>query len=287
MKKNLLWIILLIAMTILTHFTYVRADSGWDSSYDSGSSWSSSDYGWSSSDYGRSSHSSGSSSSSDGIDLGFFIVFMLVIIFIGLANKGGAVKRTAPTRIVTPLPSTTVTDEDLKKYGIDKEQFKQMVYDKYVEIQKAWMNFEYDKLKELLTNELYNSYIMQLDALKLKNEQNIMSDFTLVDVRIIGLKEEYGILNVETYLNVTMYDYVVDKDKNVVRGDDKHKIDIKYTITFVRTAEEGEPVTKCPSCGAEIEGVTGGQCEYCRTLIVVDAKNFVMSKKTCVGQRKL
>ena len=272
MKKNK-WIIVIIAFALLlTQIVYVKADSGWDSSYDSGgSSWSSSDSGW--------------SSSSDSFGEGNPGVIGLVIIIFIIFWIASFVKEPNND---TPLASSSdISDEDLKKYGINREQFEKMVYDKYVEIQEAWSNFDYDKLRTLLTDELYNSYVMQLDALQLKKEQNIMSNYELVSAKIIGLKEENGLLNVETYLNVRMYDYVVDKNKKVVRGDDKHRIDISYTVTFVKTASQETKITKCPNCGAEIDAVVGGTCSYCRTVIVDDAKDFVMSKKTCIGQRKL
>ena len=282
-KKNILFILLALALFI-TQLSYVKADSGWDSSYDSGSSgssWSSSDSGWSSS---GSSWSSSSSSSDDGIGIIPAIIIIVVIIIIASKSKKSG---NSTTSNVSQIPTATVSDEELQKYGINREEFDKMVYDKYVEIQNAWTDFDYDKLQKLLTDELYNSYVMQLDALQLKNQKNIMSDFKLISTKITDIKEENGLLNITTYLNVTMYDYVIDKDKKVLRGDDKHKIDISYLITFVKTSSQDTKVTRCPNCGAEIDAVAGGKCEYCGSVIVVDAKDYVMSKKTCIGQRKL
>ena len=283
-KKNILFILLAIALFI-SQLSYVKADSGWDSSYDSGSSssssWSSSDSGWS----GSSWSSSSSSSSDDGIGIIPAIIIIIVIIIIASKSKNNTSSTTTSNN--TSVPSSTVSDEEVQKYGINREQFDKMVYDKYVEIQNAWTDFDYDKLQKLLTDELYNSYVMQLDALQLKKQKNIMSDFKLISTKITDIKEENGLLNITTYLNVTMYDYVVEKDEKVLRGDDKHKIDISYLITFVKTSSQETRVTKCPNCGAEIDAVAGGKCEYCGTVIVVDAKDFVMSKKTCIGQRKL
>ena len=161
-----------------------------------------------------------------------------------------------------------------------------MAFDKYVEIQKAWTDFDYDILRVLLTDELYNTYMMQLDALKLKNQKNIMSDFKLITVKIYNITEENGLLNISIYLRCQMYDYVIDNEEKVVRGDKNHKIDIEYEITFVKTTNEIHE-TVCPNCGAKIDAVTSGKCDYCDSVIVVDAKDYVMSKKTCVGQRRL
>jgi rubrerythrin len=84
-----------------------------------------------------------------------------------------------------------------------------------------------------------------------------------------------------------MYDYVVDKNNKVVRGDKNHKLNVEYEITFVKTSNDDE-ITKCPSCGAVIEDIiTAKKCPYCRHQINVDARKYVMSKKTCINQTKI
>ena len=54
--------------------------------------------------------------------------------------------------------------------------------------------------------------------------------------------------------------------------------------TFNRT--HGTRFLYCPNCGAKIKAVTTGTCEYCRTKIVTPANEYVMSRKTNVGQRR-
>ena len=166
---------------------------------------------------------------------------------------------------------------------MDADEFKKLAFELYKSIQEGWMNFDYEGLRKHLTDELYNSYVMQLDALKVKGQQNIMKDFENIDVKITNITEESGIVNVTVYLHTAMYDYVVDNNKKTVRGKDNHKIDIEYSITFVKASDESKQ--KCPNCGAPFEGVAGGKCEYCGSTIVIGPKEYVMSKKTCIGQR--
>ena len=83
MKKKLLNFLTLCLCLFIFIFGIrnVFADSGWDSSYDSGSSWSSSDS-WSSSSSWDSDYSYGSSSSSGG-DLSAGEAFIIAIFLIG------------------------------------------------------------------------------------------------------------------------------------------------------------------------------------------------------------
>ena len=301
--KNQKLILLLFGLLLLVYVAPlgIKADSGWDSSYDSGGSWSGGDSwsgggSWSGGDSwssGGSRSYSSSGGSLTGIDalivIGFFVALIVVAY---IANGKNYNKRYFGSPYVPGNQAAYYSEVDsgiLKQYEIDSESFKSMVFEKYVDIQNAWSDFDYDKLSTLLTDEIYNSYIMQLDALKIKSQKNIMSDFKYINSKIIGINEENGIINVNVYLNVEMYDYVVDKKNKVVRGSDKKKIDIEYIITFVKSANKTKSKKDviCPNCGANIKAVSGGKCSYCGTKVVIDAKDYVMSKKTSIGQRSV
>ena len=293
MKKKILIIIISILCLCLAIFTFtrVKADSGWDTSYDSGSDWGSSDWGSSDRDsswdhdysYSNNDYSSGSSSSgsTDIYSLGLLLTLCTITFIICLyAMLPKHTKSAPPQTIYSDVP-----DELLAKYGIDKEMFKQMIYDKYVDIQNAWMDFDYDKLKNNLTDELYNSYLMQLDILKSKHQKNIMYNYEKVDAKIIDVTEENNLINVKTYLRVWMYDYVIDENSKVLRGDAKHRIDIEYIIDWVREKDVSQ-IEKCPHCGAKVEAITGGVCSYCRAKVILPAQDYVMSRKMGIGQRR-
>ena len=55
---------------------------------------------------------------------------------------------------------------------MDADEFKKLAFELYKSIQEEWMNYDYEGLRKHLTDELYNSYVMQLDALKVKGQQN-------------------------------------------------------------------------------------------------------------------
>ena len=287
MKKKFLIFIVAIGL-LFSGVSMARADSGWDSSYDSGGGWDSGGWdsgGWDSDwDSGGSwSSSSSGGSYSDGDGFAFMIIFavvVIIIIYFSINNRGGKGGSSSTSNF---NKYSDIKDDRLKKIGMDADEFKKLAFELYKSIQEEWMNFDYDGLRKHLTDELYNSYVMQLDALKVKGQQNIMKDFENIDVKITNITEEAGIVNVTVYLHTAMYDYVVDNNKKTVRGKDNHKIDIEYSITFVKASDES--LKKCPNCGAPFEGVAGGKCEYCGSTIVIGPKEYVMSKKTCIGQR--
>lgn len=278
LKRGLLWITLLVVPFFV--LCIVKADSGWDSSYDSGSSsWSSSDSGWSSSSWDSSSYGGSGDGDINVSSVMFFVIIFFIVLMIFILGNKGSSKNTS----LIDSRYKDLSEEDLQKIlpNLSLAYLKDMAFKKFVEIQEAWMDFDYERLRELCTDELYNSYISQLEVLKLKNGQNIMSDFRLIDLKIYEVLENSGIVTVNVYMQVSFYDYVIDmKTKAVTRGTKSNKICNEYVMTFVRSKDEIKKDISCPNCGAPITHNTSGECEYCGSTIVKAADDFVLSKKT-------
>lgn len=306
--KILLFILLVLSLSFLflKQIDNIKADSGWDSSYDSGSSWDSgSDWDYSSSwdndydydydyDYDSSQKGTNGSLDSSGYAILVFIIIIsfIFVIFLNFISKqinkifgsvAKTVSRSKSYAIFNPLTQNQV-NKVIPNFNIEEFNFK--AYQEFYDIQIAWMNFDYNKLKELVTDELYNSYVMQLETLKIKNQKNTMKEFELISSHIVDLKEENGIYIAKVYLNVRFYDYVEDiYTNNVVRGTDQRKLDNTYLLTLIKTKKEVNDINICPNCGAPVNGNITGICEYCKSKLINETHDWVISKKEKISQK--
>lgn len=236
----------------------VNADSGWDSSRSSG-----------------------------GDDSGLPILFvaMLFILFmVSLNNISHKHGRDSSSKFnnykYIDISKIMNVDPNFNIY-----EFKNKVFSIYRDIQTAWMDFDYNTIRILTTDEIYNMYITQLETLKLKKQKNIMKDISLEEVKIINVNKNSNIITIDAYLRVKCYDYVIKESTGeTVRGNNKNKIIIEYVLTFVKSSVNDKKEEKCPNCGAQVEIVASNTCPYCKSVLVKDASDYVMSKKTCVGQ---
>ena len=294
--KKILLSILLLTLSFGLMYMPVKADSGWDSDYDSGgwdsdwdSDWGSdwdSDYDY---DYGSSwTESSGGyySGSEGGIGVVIIAVIIIIIVFSITNNRnrpsGGSnnIKTKTNNYQDTSIQKISSVDPNL-----NPAEFKSQVFNIYKDIQTAWMDFDTDTIRKLTTDEIYNMYSSQLETLKLKGQKNIMKEITLEDAKIIDIKKTGNIITVNVYLRVKCYDYVIkEKTGETVRGKDKQKIVIEYVLSFVKSAVNNKKEETCPNCGAPVDIKASATCPYCDSTIVKDASDYVMSKKTCVGQ---
>lgn len=291
-------IVIVVSLTFITRIAY--ADSGFDSSYSYDSS-SSSDYGYSgssysdydsSSNYNYNSYDYGSGSShSNGIFDDFYILFFIIsstlfIIFSDKKRNNDYYKNVkGMTKVkgsfdyyVEQLESKYSTDE---KVILSKEEEKELIdilYNNYIEIQNAWMNFDYDKLKELCTDELYNMYLSQLNILKYDNRQNIMDDFGLLRSKIISYIDVNNSNLIRVYMKVTLRDYIVDIKTGEVVDGNKHKYIVNnYYMEFIKNNNFNQK--KCPGCGASLTDVSKGKCPYCRHIITNVSDKYLLCKK--------
>lgn len=298
-KNVIIKLISIIAISFILIFVgnivnkkVVIADSGFDSSYDSGgSSWSSSSDSWSSSsssswDSGYSSSSGGGSSGDLGLTLVVFAVIVIIVIISSAKSKGPA---------TTSQPIANQNDghvvNKVKQYipNFDKAEFLNEGYNIYVAVQNAWMNFKLEDVKNVLTDEMYNMYESQLATLEVKGEQNIMKDFVRRNAFLKDVVEQNGNITITACYVIEFYDYIVEKSSGkVLRGTSSRKVRITYDMKFRKTLNDKSVITNCPNCGAKLEDMNGaGTCKYCGSKIVYENSKWVLTDKKNIGQIRL
>lgn len=293
--KNLIKIILniLITLALFIGIISIKADSGWDFDYDSGSSW---DSGWDSGSSWDYDWDSGSSWDYDGnsdysIDAVFFFIFFIVavvIIISSMKNYSKTSNLNTNKPYSSGLNSTNykaMTLAEINKIipDFNETEFVDNAYNTYLDVQEAWSTFNYEELRSLLTDELYNTYKTQLKVLKAKKQANIMDNFNLLDIKIINVNVDNGIYTITVILDVSQRDYVVNEQQLVVRGT-KLLNYVTYKLVFVSSIENTNEI--CPSCGAPLKGNASNKCLYCDSVITSVSKKWVLAKKEVVGQRR-
>ena len=291
-------IITVILIIFATSFVFCEledksnADAGYHSSYSGGKSSSSSK---SSSSKSRSYSSSSNSSSGETVSLGesflallvigvmyIFVPAIIIIVVIAL-SKNKKLKNN--NRIVVTNNEQAINE--IKKYipSFDANKFLLNGYGIFVRIEEAWMNFDLEKVRDCITDEMFNMYESQLTSMEMNGEQNIMKDFKLINSAVTQASKQNNMLQVKTRYTVEFYDYIINRStKAVVRGNSNRKMRMVYEFTFIKDIEN-KKLDKCPNCGAEININSAGICKYCNSKLVDDSKDWVMSKKVSLLQQ--
>ena len=162
MFKNIFKKILLLLL-VITPFGIVinvKADSGWDSSYDSGGSWSSGGYDY---DYNRSWSSDSDRVRSTGpadpreftiFDLVLIVAFIFVIYLLILNSKKNKIEDQKFIAAKKSKVYNDINESSLKEIlpTWELKNLKIHLFNKFTKIQNAWMNFEYDNLRKIVVD---------------------------------------------------------------------------------------------------------------------------------------
>ena len=209
LKKVTIYLILFLTLVVGANtikITKVDADSGFDSSYDSGgSSWGGSSDSWDSSSSWDSSDSSSGSGKPASLTSLMIVVVLFIVVFV-IENEISK-RKTEKKQIIKSkdmdLDLISKIDPNLNLY-----EFKNEAFNIYKDVQEAWMNLDDGKIRTLTTDELYNMYSMQLDTLRVKNEKNIMKEINLVTASLTNLKIENNILITKTPRQNDKFKYI-------------------------------------------------------------------------------
>lgn len=124
---------------------------------------------------------------------------------------------------------------EIKLQQLLGDEFKNIIYSVFCNLQMACMNFDYNMLKNLLTDELYNNYCTSLDVLKSKARRNIFSDFEFVSAKFVDIIENEELSSIKVHLKVKFYGYIIDTNTNeIIKGSKEEKITETYMLKLVK-----------------------------------------------------
>lgn len=220
----------------------------------------------------------------DGISLLVTIaLFIIVNVLEAISKNRKEASRGAnmvPVGVKTKETPKYKSQTDIKKYlpHMTEERLVKDLVNKFISIEEAYMNFDYDKLHKLCSNELYKSYKQELEALKKEKCQSVMSDIKTTTSRITRVYEENNQLIAKISMTTVSYNYVMNTEtKEIIEGNKEQREYNSYDLDFVYaiTSITG----KCQNCGAEVK-IDQEICNYCQAIIKDSYEDFVLAKVT-------
>ena len=178
-------------------------------------------------------------------------------------------------------------EEILSKLGnnFNVQNFYNETFNIYKEVQIAWMDLDIERVRNILSDEMFNTYKMQLETLKVKNQKNMMEDINLVDVYITNIYQKNNQDVIDVIMKVTCRDYLIDINSNKVLRGEKNKVwNYEYKLSYMRTNISNE-LNYCPNCGAKLSEGSSIKCSYCNAIINKETDKFILIDKKMLSQR--
>ena len=157
-----------------------------------------------------------------------------------------------------------VPKSKLEMFNTDNiDSLKDYFYDIFVNFENSYNSLDYTMMKLLSTKQLFNNYYTGI-TLDLKvGQKRIIDKIEKSKVIIYELDSTIAKQTVSAMIEISYINYVIDRKGYIISGDRYNPVTEKFEVTF-RKDFENRDITKCPNCGADVEGK---KCEYCRVNI--------------------
>lgn len=109
------------------------------------------------------------------------------------------------------------------------------------------------ELKEVVTEDLYQEEEQEINLLKENKQKVVATNIQLENFKVLSIEPKKDIENILTYLHVSQYDYIIDKNKDIVRGTDESVYQIEYKITLEKTSDNQYKIKKKECVGKWIK----------------------------------
>ena len=248
---------------------------------------------------GRSSSSSGSSEIDQKTAIILVIAFLVIFVSVfGLIiwcvkqpdKKSKKYKNVPP---MFPYNATEQITEFIKQNdeNFDTEQFLLWAKNIFITIQTAWAQRDWEKIRTIEKEELFEQHNTQLQEYIRLDRINIMENINVIDAYLHKLVIDENFENLTVSLRATMNDYIInEKNGKVLMGNKNEVFDTIYQMTFTRRKGiktnliNGLIVNVCPHCGATVESASAGVCQYCGSVVHSGEFNWVLSNLESVDE---
>ena len=218
---------------------------------------------------------------------GAFNWFVRSIIVISRAPRGPLLTSNVPERgtdsatRMQPDFSRRMTEFQAAHPEFKWAEFEQRVRDTATVLQNAWTAREWERVRPLETEPLFQMHRYWIDAYIAQHLQNVVEAYELgrvVPVKV-GSDPFYDAITVRLYASGR--DYTTDDSGKVVSGSREQLRRWSEYWTFIRTrATQADPskTVSCPNCGAAVVVGASGICSHCGGKLTSGRFDWVLSR---------
>jgi ribosomal protein L37AE/L43A len=160
----------------------------------------------------------------------------------------------------------------------DLDAFLEHVRRVAIELQDAWTSRDWERVRPLETEGLFQMHRYWIDAYRGQKLRNVVDDYRIDSIEPVKFDSDafYEALTVRIFARGR--DHTIDENGTVVGGSKNVLNAWSEYWTFIRTRKAGTGKMACPNCGANVAVGTTGVCEYCGGKLTSGTFDWVLSR---------
>ena len=164
--------------------------------------------------------------------------------------------------------------------GFDWEAFNARVEGIAVQLQNAWSAREWESVRPLESDNLFQMHRYWIDAYRRQGLRNVVEDFEIVGITPVKIDADAFYEAITVRIWASGRDFTVDESGRVVAGskDSVRRWSEYWTFIRHRAAKAGAQTMSCPNCGAPVAVGATGICPYCSGKLTSGEFDWVLSR---------
>ena len=158
-----------------------------------------------------------------------------------------------------------VSNNKLELFNVsDINTLKEYFYDIFYRFEKALNNLDYQQLKYLSTDQIYENFYTGIELDINNGNKRIIDSIEKKKIIIYELDSTIAKQVVSTLIEIKYINYTVNNEGKLIKGS-KAPITEKFIVKFRKDFKHNN-ISNCPNCGATITS-ENIKCSYCETKI--------------------
>ncbi len=149
-----------------------------------------------------------------------------------------------------------------------------------VALQDAWTAREWESVRPLETDNLFQMHRYWIDAYRHQRLRNVVDDFTIARIEPVKIDADAFYEAITVRIFARGRDHTVDESGRVVAGskDSVRAWSEYWTFIRHRAAKAGAQTISCPNCGAPVAVGATGVCPFCGGKLTSGEFDWVLSR---------
>lgn len=224
--------------------------------------------------------------------VGLIVIVVIVIIVLRYirskkANNAANLYQAADEGPGLPLDALKQKDPNFNEQALCEK-----VGNDYIRMQDAWESKNWEPMRAIMTDALYQQMARQLEELRAARQTNHVDRIAVLDARIRRYTQEGDNDVLVVRLATRICDYTTDDATGqIIRGSQNKELFMTYDWKLIRDKNQTTPETavmtaiNCPNCGAPLEVNHTGKCPYCGTVVTLSPHDWALSLIKGISQR--
>ena len=164
--------------------------------------------------------------------------------------------------------------------GFDWRAFQERVRDVAIELQNAWTARDWERVRPLESESLFQMHRYWIDAYLKQKLRNAVEDFRVLRIDPVKIASDAFYESITVRIWAEGRDFTADEEGRVVAGSktQMRRWSEYWTLIRSRGVDAGTQARSCPNCGARVALGATGVCEFCGGKLTTGEFGWVLSR---------